>query len=586
MKLFFKIFFASLTALVIFSVILFFIALGILRSATSPDKPDLGSNGILVLDLSTMFNEQAKNNPLAFLSGDAASNAPGLYDVVRMIHYAKTDSTIKGLYIKADYNSNGYASSEELVQAVNDFKESKKFVIAYGENLTQKSYYVAATADKVYCHPKGMLEWDGFSVNLLFMKDLLDRLEIQPQIFYAGKFKSATEPFRANQMTEPNRLQTSVFLNDLYGTLLSQTARSRNLDTAELRSLAVNGSIRSSYDALKYHLIDGVKYDDEVKQELFRLTKQKEKEKLNLISFGKYDKAVDYKDVNGKDKIAVLYASGEIVDGKGKEEQIGSDDFRDLLRKLRMDDEVKAIVFRVNSPGGSALASDVIWREISLAKKVKPVVVSMGDYAASGGYYISCAADSIYADPGTLTGSIGVFTMIPNMQSFFKNKLGISFDGVKTGPYADMGSITRPLTNGEETMLQNDIDSVYYTFKSRVANGRNKSVDYIDSIAQGRVWTGERAIDIGLVDKTGTLNDAIACAARMAKTKDYRTREYPEQKSLLEQLLGDSYSKTIKANAIKEEIGEHQYNILQKVQKLKGLFGITQARLPFDFDFH
>jgi len=251
-----------------------------------------------------------------------------------------------------------------------------------------------------------------------------------------------------------------------------------------------------------------------------------------------------------------------------------------------MDDEVKGIVFRVNSPGGSSLASDVIWHEIEVTKKVKPVVVSMGDYAASGGYYISCGADSIYADPGTLTGSIGVFTLIPNMQSFFKDKLGIHFDGVKTGPYADMGSISRPLTDAEKTIVQASIDSVYYTFKSRVANGRNKTLDFVDSIAQGRVWTGERAIEIGLVDKIGGLNDAVACAARMAKTKDFRTREYPEQKSFLEQLMGESYSKKIKANTIKEEIGEQQYSLLQKIQKVKEMFGITQARMPFDFDFH
>lgn len=586
MKSFFKIFFASLTALVIFSVILFVIALGIIHRATSPEKPDLGSKGILVLDLGTNFKEQAKSNPLAFLTGDATGNAPGLYDVVRMLHYAKSDSAIKGLYIKADYNANGYAASEELRQAIVDFKQSKKFVIAYGETISQKGYYVATVADKIYCHPQGAVEWLGFSASLIFMKDLLDRLEIQPQIFYAGKFKSATEPFRANQMTEPNRLQTSVLLNDIYGNLLLQTAKARKLDTAELRHLAATAAIRSANDAYQYHLIDGVKYDDEIKRQLFQLTRQKEKENLNFISFEKYSKATDYKDVSGKDKIAILYASGEIVDGKGNDEQIGSDEFKNLIRKLRMDDEVKGIVFRVNSPGGSSLASDVIWHEIEVTKKVKPVVVSMGDYAASGGYYISCAADSIYADPGTLTGSIGVFTLIPNMQSFFKDKLGIHFDGVKTGPYADMGTISRPLTDGEKTIVQSSIDSVYYTFKSRVANGRNKTLEFVDSIAQGRVWTGDRAVEIGLVDKIGSLNDAVACAARMAKTKDFRTREYPEQKSFLEQLMGASYNKKIKTNAIKEQIGEQQYSLLQKIQRVKEMFGITQARMPFDLDFH
>ena len=586
MRSFLKIFFASLLALFIFTLIGIFIGVWFIAKASQPDKPELGSKGLLVLDLTVAYPEQAKNNPLAAFSSSEENSIPSLQEVVSLLHHAKTDTTIKGLFIKADNNPNGFAASEELRAAVKDFKESKKFVVAYGEVITQKAFYVASIADKVYCHPSGGLEFDGFSSNLYFVKGLLDKLEIEPEIFYAGKFKSATEPFRATQMTEPNRLQTTVWLGDLYNHFLENVAESRSLDTAQLRALAVNGTIQRASDALQNHLVDGLKYNDELIAELFSLLHQKDKDndKLNYISLSKYAKATNIQNTYGKDKIAVLYADGEIVSGKGQDEQIGSDDYVKLIRKLRLDEDVKAIVFRVNSPGGSSLASDAIWREIVLAKSEKPVVVSMGNYAASGGYYISCAGDSIFADPGTITGSIGVFSMLPNLQSFFKNKLGVTFDGVKTGPYADMGSSTRPLTSTEKRFLQADVDSIYYTFKSRVAEGRKKDIGYIDSIAQGRVWTGQRAIDLGLVDRIGTLQDAIESAARLAKTKDYRTKSYPEEKSILEQLLNGSFSKTIKANSIKEEIGSQQYNMLLKLKSVQSMFGAPQSRLPFEFD--
>ena len=573
-------------ALFLFTLIGIFIGVWFIAKASQPDKPELGSKGLLVLDLTVVYPEQSRTNPFAALSGNEDNNVPSLQEVVNLLHHAKTDTTVKGLYIKADNNPNGFAASEELRAAVLDFKESKKFVVAYGEVITQKALYVASAADKLYCHPGGGLEFDGFSSNLYFVKGLLDKLEIEPEIFYAGKFKSATEPFRATQMTEPNRLQTTVWLGDLYNHFLENVAESRSLDTAQLRALAVNGTIQRASDALQNHLVDGLKYNDELIAELFSLLHQKDKDndKLNYISLSKYAKATNSQNTYGKDKIAVLYADGEIVSGKGQDEQIGSDDYVKLIRKLRLDEDVKAIVFRVNSPGGSSLASDAIWREIVLAKAAKPVVVSMGNYAASGGYYISCAGDSIFADPGTITGSIGVFSMLPNLQSFFKNKLGVTFDGVKTGPYADMGSSTRPLTPTEKRFLQADVDTIYYTFKSRVAEGRKKDIGYIDSIAQGRVWTGQRAIDLGLVDRMGTLQDAIESAARLAKTKDYRTKSYPEEKSILEQLLNGSFSKTIKAHSIKEEIGSQQYNMLLKLKSVQSMFGAPQARLPFEFD--
>ena len=586
MKSFLKIFFASFIALIVFSVLVFVIGLWLIGSALQTSKPDLGSKGVLVLDLTKDYPEQAKDNPLSSLSGDPSNDIPGLYDVVRMLHYAKTDSTIKGLYIKAGNNENGFASSEELRNAVLDFKQSRKFVIAYGEAIDQKSYYVSTAAEKIYCHPNGGVDWDGFSVTYLFMKGLLDKLGIEPQVFYAGKFKSATEPFRVTKMTDPNRLQTTDLLNDLYGSFLQQTSKARNIDTATLHQLAINGSIRTADDALQNKLVDGLKYDDEVKAEISRELHQSQKDKINFITLGTYAKAVDYQRNDGDDKIAIIYAHGDIVSGKSHDDQMGSEDYVNIIRKARLDDDVKAIVFRVNSPGGSSLASDAIWREITLAKKQKPVVVSMGDYAASGGYYISCGADSIFADEGTLTGSIGVFSILANMQPFFNNKLGITFDGVKTAPYADMGSAVRPLTETEKRFLQASVDSIYSTFKQRVADGRKADIVFIDSIAQGHVYTGERAINLKLVDKVGTLQDAVDCAARMAKLKTYRTREYPERKSFLEQLTsGNPYNSSSEA-AIKEKIGTQQYDILKQVKKLQELMKAPQARLPFDISIN
>ncbi len=586
MKSFFKIFFASLLALLVFTIIGAFILIFMIARASSHDKPFIGDKGILVLDLGVNYREQAKDNTLnSLFGGDASDNVPGLYDVVRMLHYAKYDTTIKGLYIKAGQNANGFATSEELRKAVLDFKQSKKFVIAYGEYFSQKDYYVATAADKIYCNPNGGVDWGGFSINLYFLKGLLDKLEIEPEVFYAGKFKSATEPFRVTQMTDANRLQTNVWLGDLYSDFLQTTAEARNIDTAKLHQLANDGAIQTANDALTYKLVDGLKYDDEIKAILLKRT-AKQGNEVNFVALGKYADAVDFS-TTGDDEIAVIYAQGDIVTGKNtnsNDEKIASDDFIKMIRKVRQDDNVKAIVFRVNSPGGSSLASDEIWREISLAKKDKPVVVSMGDYAASGGYYVSCNGDSIFADKGTITGSIGVFSILPNMQGFFKNKLGITFDGVKTAPYADMGSSNRPLTETEKRFLQNDVNNIYNQFISRVANGRKRDTAYIDSIAQGRVWTGQRAIGIGLVDKTGTLQDAVDCAARMAKLKAYKTGEYPERNFTLKSLLQGSLGGSIKADAVKENIGEKQYQMLMQAQKVQQMFGVTQTRLPFEFD--
>ncbi len=580
MRSFLKIFFASFLALVFFVFLGFLIVFGIVASATSGDKPDLGKKGVLVLDLTKQYKEQREESALNSITGKADENVPGLYDVVRMIEYAKSDSAVKGIYIKCDDNANGFAASEELRGALLDFKQSHKFIIAFGDVISQKAYYVASAADKLYCNPKGSLDWQGLSTTLYFLKGALEKLGIEPQIFYAGKFKSATEPLRAYQMTEPNRLQTSVYLNDLYSGILMSAKDKSKLDTARLHELANTGAVQTASEAARYHLIDGLKYDDEVKDEIIENIKTDPADKINFISLGKYAKAVDFSPAGGS-RIAIIYAEGDIVDGKGADDEIGSDTYRTMLRKARLDKNIKAIVFRVNSPGGSALASEEIWREISLAKKVKPVVVSFGDVAASGGYYISCNADSIFAQPNTITGSIGVFGIIPNVKKFMNDKLGITFDGVKTGPFADMPTATRPLNAAEKQFIQNSIDTIYSTFKGRVAQGRRLRLDVVDSIAQGRVWTGQRALQIGLVDKLGNINDAVKCAARMAKLKEYNLKEYPEKKNFFEKLL-NNYSEDVKVKTIKEEIGAEQYALLQQLKSIRNMVSVPQARLPFE----
>ncbi len=580
MNSFLKTFLACFLAVLLFSIMGFFIFIGYLTGLASKTKEKTGAKAVLVVDLAHVYPEMAVQNPLTGF-GEDQYDVPALYDVIRMIRHAKGDSAVKGIYLKCGVNMNGFASSDEIRNALADFKSGGKFIYAYADVISQGAYHVANISTKIYCSPQGGVDWRGMSMKLFFMKDMLDRLDIEPQIFYAGKFKSATEPFREQKMTEPNRIQSSVLLNDLYGHFLVLTSETRKIDTATLHRYANENSIQFASDALRSGLVDGLKYDDEVKEEIKGLLKVDRIDAINFVALGKYANAVEYKR-EGKDRVAVIYAQGDIIDGKGDQDMIGSETYRNLVRKARLDKTIKAIVFRINSGGGSAMASENIWRELSLAKKDKPVVLSFGDVAASGGYYLACNADSIFAQPNTITGSIGVFTLLPNMQDFFKNKLGVTFDGVKTSPDADVLSITKPLTESQRKYFQREVDSIYHTFKSRVADGRKKSIDYIDSIGQGRVWSGTRGLELGLIDRVGGLQDAVDCAARMAKLTDYRLREYPDPKSIFDLLFG-SYGQNTKAKVIKEELGEEGMRTYQTIRRVKRLLGVSQARMPFDF---
>lgn len=580
MSQFFKVFFASFLALIVFLLLSVFVFIGVIGTLAKKDKPEIAQKALLVLDLSQRFYEQKKEQPLSrFTSSEPAP--PALYEVLRLIRTAKSDSKIAGIHIIANNNANSFASSNELRNALLDFKTSGKPLIAHGDVMSQGAYFVASTAGKLYLNPVGTLDWSGFHIEFIFFKNLLDKMQIQPQVFYAGKFKSATEPFRTTRMTPENKLQTSEWLGDLYQHFLAAVAKARGVDTASLYQLAAAAAIQKAQDARTSKLVDGLKYDDEVKSEWKHFLKLAESDKLNFVSMATYAEAADYKR-SGKDRIAVLYAQGDIVDGDGSEDNIGGERFVALIRKLRRDRAVKAIVLRVNSGGGSALASENMWRELDLAKKAKPLVVSFSDVAASGGYYMSCGADSIFAQPNTITGSIGVFTLIPNMQGFFNNKLGITFDGVKTATHADAGGVYRPLSETEQQIMQANVDRIYQQFKERVAQGRKRTIAYVDSIAQGRVWSGADAVHLGLVDRIGGLQDAVDCAARMAKTNNYRLREYPEQKNWLDKLLKRGTEETPAAK-LQEQIGAENYEVFKQLVQIRSWCDGVQMRLPFSF---
>lgn len=579
---FFKMVLASLLALVVFTLLVFLFMTAIVKQLASGDKPRVSTRSVLIIDLGQQFNEQMRQNPLAALSSDPEKTVPGLYDLVRLVRKASTDDDIKGIYLHANPSPNGFAASAEIRNALVEFRKSGKFIISHTDILTQNTYAIANVSDKIYVSPQGMVQWYGYNVDYLFLKGTLDKLDIEPQIFYAGKFKSATEPFRTDRMTDENRLQTTVWLNDLYDAFLMNTSSARKLDTSELRRLANEAVIRTPEDAAAHKLIDGIKYDDEVKDEIKTRLDIGKYDRINFITINAY-RAVGKYVKTGGEKIALIYAEGNIIDGKGEHGSIGSESYRALIRKARLDRSIKAIVFRINSGGGSALASENIWRELALAKKEKPVVVSFGDVAASGGYYIACGADSIFAQHGTITGSIGVFGIIPNMEGFFKNKLGITFDGVKTGPYADAMTVTRPMNENEKQLVQAEIENIYRLFKKRVAEGRQKDTAYVDSIAQGRIWTGARAKDIGLIDRFGGIDDAIRSAAAKAKLTKYYVKEYPEAETILEQLFGKSSSPVNFTEVMKKELGKEQFMIYQQMKKVQEMTNVIQARLPFDF---
>jgi protease-4 len=585
MKQFFKFVLATMVGLILSSIILILIIVGIITAASSEKTVDVEPNSVLRIALKYPITERTPNNPLAGLSflGDGDKSI-GLKDILANIKKAKTDTNIKGIFIDESSLQAGQATIEEIRNALIDFKKSGKFVIAYSEVYSQGFYYLASVADKVYLNPKGIFEFKGFSSQVTFLKGALDKLGIEAQIIKVGTYKSAVEPLILTKMSDANRLQVNSYLGSLYDHFLTSISVSRKISKDSLFNYANTMRIREPEDALKYKLVDGLKYKDEILDELKLRTGIGSKADIKSVEISEYTNANAESDgikkESSKNHIAIVYASGEISGGDGDDNSIGSESISKALRKVRLDNKVKAVVLRVNSPGGSSLASDVIWREVMLTKKVKPIIVSMGDVAASGGYYIACAADSIIAEPNTITGSIGIFAVLPNLQKLFNDKLGVTFDGVKTGKYADLGDVSRPLSPDEKLILQNQVNRGYDAFTKAVAAGRHKTQAYINSIGQGRVWTGEQAIKIGLVDRLGNINDAIASAAKKANLKSYRLDTYPQQKSIFNK-FGLGVTARIKASMMKSELGEN-YKIYEEIKGLNQMMRTPQARMPYD----
>jgi protease-4 len=545
------------------------------------EKVKVEDNSVINMSLDHPIHERSSKNPFDNLDfgGLDKNKSIGLNDILAGIQHAKSDDKIKGIYLNVNSLQAGMATTEEIRNALIDFKKSGKFIIAYSEVYSQSAYYLASIAHKIYLNPEGILEFKGLGTELSFFKGTLDKLEIEAQVIKVGTYKSAVEPFISDKMSDANRQQVTSIIGSIYDHFLTAVSSSRKLPKDSLFAIANQLKVQQAADAVHYKLADGLRYKDQVLDELKNRTGRKKDEEVKSVSLADYIKNNSPKeDGEGSNRIAIVYASGEIMGGEGSDETIGSERISRAIRKARTDDKVKALVLRINSPGGSALASDVIWREVVLTKKVKPVVVSMGDVAASGGYYIACGADSIFAQPNTITGSIGVFGIIPNMQKFFNNKLGITFDRVKTAEFADLGSVTRPLTDGERFILQNEVNRIYNTFTKRVADGRKKPQTYVNEIGQGRVWSGSDALKNGLIDKLGNINDAIRSAAKMAKLTDYETVAYPAQKDAFQSIFDSSEDK-LKAYYTKKELGE-QYQYYQQLKSALEITGI-QARIPY-----
>ena len=582
---FFKMLLAScLGVLIAGAVIIGFgvlIIAGLASSSTKP--PKLEPNTVLQLDFNEAVPEKT-NNIMSDGFSLETDDIIGLTDIVELIGHAKEDNKIKGIILKADMLNMGRASASVIREALEDFRSSGKFIYAYADMFSEGAYYLASASDSIYVNPMGGVDFKGMAASISFYKNLMDKAGVKMQVFYAGEFKSATEPFRLTQMSDQNRLQVREFLEDIYNTHLNTISSSRNISPEKLRQLANDYVGSDAEKAREAGLIDGVIYWDQFLDRLRNRMGMEADDKIPVVSLDKYYlQHKDDTDYGVKDKIAVVYAEGDIVGGKNLPGFVADEDYIHMLRKIRKDKTIKAVVLRVNSPGGSALTSEKIWRELTQIKEAgKPLIVSMGDYAASGGYYIACIGDTILAEPNTLTGSIGVFRMIPNARELMENKLGITMDTVKTTKHATGLSLYYEIEPEMGAILQKQTEEMYATFLKRVADGRGMSVSAVNEIGRGRIWTGRKALEIGLVDKIGGLEDALEIAAQKAGLEKYRTSEYPKVKSPIEQMLEkfiDNPGDQAKTKIIQEELGDF-YPLYQQMKAIQNQ-ATPQARLPF-----
>ena len=588
---FYKVVLAAFIGTLIALVINFFIKVGVVSSmisnlskSESETSTTVKPNSVLYMKLDYEIPDRTTDNPFGNINFQTmeTSDATGLNEILRNIENAKTDANIKGIYLELSSIPTSTATIQEIRNKLIEFKESGKFIVAYGESYGQSAYYLASIADKIFLNPEGAMDLHGMASQIMFYKHLLEKLDIEMQIVRGpnNRFKSAVEPYFLDKMSEANREQMDKLLGTVWGQILASISQSRNISVEQLNQIADNLDVLfNAQKALEYGLVDNLYFKDQVLDELKGLTGSNKS--INAVGNANYAKS--YKDKNvSKNEVAVIYASGQIFDGKGNEEQaIYSENLSKTIRKAREDKNVKAIVLRVNSPGGSALASAIIGRELDLTKEVKPVIVSMGNYAASGGYWISAKADYIFADPTSLTGSIGVFGTFPNAQGFLNDKIGLTFDVAKTNENADFPNFTQPLTEFQYNKLQEMVGKTYNDFTQRVAEGRGLRQTFVDSIGQGRVWAGADAIGLGLVDKLGDMEDAIAYAVEKANLgNDYKVTEWPKQKDFFTRLM-ESMNKTDELDAaMKQKLGVY-YNYYKGLENLNNNTGI-QARMPFD----
>ncbi len=587
MKQFFKFMFASLlgTLLTFFVIFLFFAGIiGVVVATADSDDASVKPHTILYANWKTPILDRSSDNPFeGFDFTTMDSKKPlGLNDILKSLEKAAGDPNIDGLFLDMETIPAGLATSEEIRNKLIEFKESGKFILSYANGYDQKAYYLATVSDEIYLNPEGMILFKGLHAQLMFFKNMLNKLDIEMQVVRGpnNKYKGAVEPLMLDKMSEANREQLSVLLNSMWGKILQAISENRGIRMNDLNTIADQLELNTADKALELNFVDGLAYRDEILDILKEKTETDKDDDLESVTFGKYAKVkVGKKKKISKNKIAVVYAQGGIVQGKGGPNEIGSSTISRAIRDARRNDKVKAIVFRVNSGGGDALASEVIRREVELAKAEKPVIVSMGDYAASGGYWISTNADYIFAQPTTLTGSIGVFGIIPNFKSFFNKKLGITFDNIMTNDNANFIDVMAPMSDFQHAKINAVIVEIYNDFTQLVATTRNLDVAYVDSIARGRVWTGVDGLELGLVDQMGGLEDAIAFAAEKAELgDDYRLSEYPKQKKFVDQLI-EELTGNMQARIIGNELGELKtyYDQIQSMQSMKGV----QARLPF-----
>ncbi|MFO8054080.1 MAG: signal peptide peptidase SppA [Bacteroidales bacterium] len=595
MKQFLKFTLASLVGTLLSLLIVFFILSGIIASIASlADKKvvQVEDNSFLHIKLDKPIPERTPKSPFSDFSfsnigGFDVKNIIGLNDIKKQIERAKTDDKIQGIYLDLSVIPARMATVESIRNGLKDFKTSKKKVYAYADIMSQKAYYIASLADEVYLNPVAMMDFRGMSMNVMFFKGLLEKLDVDMQVIRYGEYKSAVEPFLLDHMSEANKEQSLTYIAGIWKHMLKGIKEEREVGQEQLNNIADSILLRKPEDALAYGLIDDILYKDELYDIMRQEADISEKKEPEFIAIEKYNKAAGANEidvsVNKKSQVAVVYALGEIRMGEGDNEIIGSDGISEEIRKVRKDTAVKAIVLRVNSPGGSGVASDIIWREMVLAQKEKPVIVSMGDLAASGGYYIACPADKIYAQPNTLTGSIGVFGIFPNIKGLLNNKLGITVDGVKTNEHADLGFFHRSLSKFERDVLQENVDHFYLDFVNKVAEGREMTVEQVKEIGSGRIWSGIDAIDIGLIDEFGGLNEAVQYAAEMAEIEEYKVKEYPRMKGPFDDLF-NNMGMNMRAKALKNQLGG-SYRYFEYL-KSAGELETIQARLPFVYEIH